>query len=200
MNEIMQLLISQIVEKCDKRDKIKINIDHPVLTEIIEKPFVLAEDLTSNNIMSEISKVVQSNKILTLDNNMIFHSLILRYFHGGGPVNRLDNFLNKKQTIIKIKAHKENKLCALRAIIVGKALSDNNPIYEHIRDGRNSYQNDNALLIAEQLNLNINTEIGVNEIFQIEKYLKDYQIIVFNNELMNEIMYKEVEKNFLILS
>ena len=50
---------------------------------------------------------------------MIFHSLILRYFHGGGPVNRLDNFLNKKQTIIKIKAHKENKLCALRAIIVG---------------------------------------------------------------------------------
>ena len=75
MNEIMQLLISKIVDKCDKRDKIKITIDHPVLSEIIEFPFVLAVDLTSNMIMSEISKVVQSNKILTLDNNMIFHSL-----------------------------------------------------------------------------------------------------------------------------
>jgi TPP-dependent 2-oxoacid decarboxylase len=84
MNVIMQLLISKIVDKCDKRDKIKITIDHPVLSEIIELPFVQAEDLTSNMIMSEISKVVQSNKILTLDNNMIFHSLILRYFHGGG--------------------------------------------------------------------------------------------------------------------
>ena len=57
-----------------------------------------------------------------------------------------------------------------------------------------SSENDNALFIA-LLNLNINTVIGVNEVFQIEKYLKDYQIIVFNNELMNEIVYKGVEKN-----
>ena len=55
---------------------------------------------------------------------------------------------------------------------MGKAISDESTIFEHIKDGRNSYQNDNALLIAEQLNLNINTEIGVNEIFQIEKYLR----------------------------
>ena len=194
MNEIMQLLVKSIVSQTDKRDKIKITIDHPVLSEIIELPFVFAGDLTSSMIMSEISKVVQSNKILTLDNNIIFHTLIVRYFSGGGPAKRLDDFLYKKKTIIRIKAHKENKLCALRAIIVGKAICDKNPLYENIRDSRNVYQNDTALAIAERLNFNINVEMGVNEIHQIEEYLKDYQIIVFNNELMNEIMYKGCEK------
>ena len=134
--------------------------------------------------MSEISKVVQSNKILTLDNNIIFHTLIVRYFSGGGPAKRLDDFLYKKKTIIRIKAHKENKLCALRAIIVGKAICDKNPLYENIRDSRNVYQNDTALAIAERLNFNINVEMGVNEIHQIEEYLKDYQIIVFTTLML----------------
>ena len=98
MNEIMQLLVKSIVSQTDKRDKIKITIDHPVLSEIIELPFVFAGDLTSSMIMSEISKVVQSNKILTLDNNIIFHTLIVRYFSGGGPAKRLDDFLYKKKS------------------------------------------------------------------------------------------------------
>jgi hypothetical protein len=81
------------VEKTYKKDKIKIPIDHPVLTERIELPFVFADDLSSSVIMSEISKVVQSNKIRTLDNNMTFLSLVFKYLRGGGPVKRLDDCL-----------------------------------------------------------------------------------------------------------
>ena len=120
-----------------------------MLTEPIELPFVMASDLTSNMIMDEISKVIQSNKILTLDNHMSFNSLILRYLQGGGgSVKRLDNFLYKKKSIIRIKPHATNKLCALRAIIVGKAISDNNPNMSSIKDSRNLYQNDYAIKIA----------------------------------------------------
>ena len=50
---------------------------------------------------------------------------------------------------MRIKSHKENKLCALRAIIVGKAISDKDADYDSIRDTRNTYQNDRALEIAE---------------------------------------------------
>ena len=67
-----------------RKDKIKITIDHPVLTEPIELPFIFSEDLTPNMITTEISKVMQSNKILTLDNRISFHTLILRYLTGGG--------------------------------------------------------------------------------------------------------------------
>jgi hypothetical protein len=48
-----------------------------------------------------------------------------------------------------------------------------------IKDSRNSYQNDNAIIIAEHLNLNINEVIGLLEIKKIEDYLVDYQIIIF---------------------
>ena len=115
-------------------------------------------------------------------------------------MKRLDNFLCKKQSIVRIKSHKENKLCALRAIIVGKSISDKDADYDSIRDTRNTYQNDRALEIAEVLKLNTNEEIGALELKRIEDYLIDYQIIVFNNDQMNEIMYVgkvKVKKIFL---
>ena len=201
MSEIMHHLVRSLVKECKKKDKIKIIINHPVLSERIELPFVFCEDLTSNMIMSKISKIAQSNKILTLDNNITFHTIVQRFFRGGGGIlKRLDTFLCKKQSIVRIKSHKENKLCALRAIIVGKAISDEDAHYDRIRDSRNSYQNDRALEIAEMLNLNTNEEIGAIELKRIEDYLIDYQIIVFNNDQMNEIMYVgklKVKKIFL---
>ena len=51
-----------------------------------------------------------------------------------------------------------------------------------------------ALSIANTLNLIIYDNIGINELSRIEKHIENYQIIVFNNELMYEIMYKGVEK------
>jgi hypothetical protein len=188
MNEIMHLLVKSLVEKTYKNDKIRITIDHPVLTARIEFPFVFAEDWTSSMIMSEISKVVQSNKILTLDNNMTFHSLVFKYLRGGGPVKRLEDFLYRKQSIIRIKPHFENKLNALRAIIAGKVICDKDPNYNKIRDTRNTYQNDNAIAFTQNLHLDINHEIGILEISKIEQHLQNYQIIVSNNDQMNEIM------------
>ena len=84
---------------------------------------------------------------------------------------------------------KDNNLCALRAIIVGKAICDNDPFYESIKDGRNQIQNDRAIQIATELKLSINEEIGLNEIKRIEQHIINYQIIVFNNDQMNELMY-----------
>ena len=151
--------------------------------------------------MCEISNIAPSNKILTLDNNITFHIIVQRFYRGGcGIVKRLDTFLCKKQSIVSKKSHKENKLCALRAIIVGKAIIDEDVDYNRIRDTRNSFQNDRALEIAEVLDLNTNEEIGAIELKRIEDYLLDYQIIVFNNDQMNEIMYVgklKVKKIFL---
>jgi hypothetical protein len=102
---------------------------------------------------------------------------------------------------VHIKSHKDSKFCALRAIIVCKAFSDKDADYDSIRDTPNTYQNDRAFEIAEVLNLNTNEEIGALELKRIEDYLIDYQIIVFNNDQMNEIMYVgklKVKKMFLL--
>jgi hypothetical protein len=63
-----------------------------------------------------------------------------------------------------------------------------------IKDSRNLYQNDNAIIIAEHLNLNINEEIRLLEIKKIEDYLFDFQIIIFDNNQMNVIMYIGAQK------
>ena len=193
MKKIMMTIVQNLLDYTSNKDKIKITIDHPVLTEPIELPFVFSEDLTANMITSEIGKVIQSNKILTLDNNITFHALILRYLRGGGgKVKRLENFLFKKQTIVRIVPRKDNNLCALRAIVVGKAICDNDHNYSKIKDSRNQIQMhciDHALILANELNLALDQEIGLHEIKRIEQHLKIYQIIVFNNEQMNEMMY-----------
>ena len=126
---------------------------------------------------------------------MSFHAFKLKYNSGGGGnLKQLDSFLYKKQSIIRVKAHREKNLCGIRAIIVGKAFCDNDPNFITIRDNRNVYQNDMALSIASTLNLNINDNIGINELCRIEKHIQNYHITVFYNELMNEILYKGVEK------
>jgi len=82
--------------------------------------------------------------------------------------------LYKKQSIIRIKSHQENNLCAIRAIIVGKAIYDD-PYFIRIRDNRNVYQNDMALSIASTLNLNINDNIGINELMMEQIMMEQIQ-------------------------
>ncbi len=83
----------------------------------------------------------------------------------------------KKQLIIRIKSYRENNLCTIRAIIVGKAVCDGDPNFVTIRDNRNVYQNDMALSIANTLNLNINDNIGIIELSRIEKHIETIKLL-----------------------
>ena len=53
---LMILIVNKLIESVGRRDKIKMIINHPVLSERIEFPFMFAKDLNSDLIMSEISK------------------------------------------------------------------------------------------------------------------------------------------------
>ena len=190
MEILMKSIVERLVEKAKKNDKIKITIDHPVLSEPIEIPFIAVKDLNGDIIINEIAKCVQSNKILTLDNLITFRTLIMHYTTGGGgDVKRLNNFLFHKQSVVRIKNNNYDKLCAIRAIIVGKAIADNDSNYSSIRDSRNTFQTSQSIKIANDLNLPLDQEIGLKEIEVIEAYLKDYQIIIFDGNCMHELMY-----------
>ena len=63
-----------------------------------------------------------------------------------------------------------------------------------MKDNRNQFQNDQAIILDKELNLIIDEEIGISEIKKIEAHLINYQIIVFNNDQMNEMMYVEKQK------
>ena len=86
------------------------------------------------------------------------------------------------------KTEQDDKLCALRAIIVGLAYI-NQDNYPSVSDSRSGYQKRMALKLAFDCNLNINMPIGFNELEKVEEFIKDYQIIVINGDSMNEFDY-----------
>lgn len=171
MLKIMHLLVKKLIVNTKPRDLVKIYINHPVLTTPISLKFVKITDLTPEMILNEISKVVQSNKILTLDNKITFHTVIMHYLTGGGGgVKRLENFLFKKQSMVRVKPNKDDSLCALRAIIVGKAFADKDPEYDTIRKLGSSFQSRRALEIAIKLGFPLDEQLGMQEIKKVERH------------------------------
>ena len=202
MMKIMVAILNEIVANTLSNDMIKIYINHPALDTPIVMGYVKAMYLDAELLMEEIAKVVQSNRILTLDDNMTFHTQIIHYLSGGGGRSkRLENFLFKKQSVIRIKSNKNDKLCALRAIVVGKAVADKIDRFKlnEIKDSRNSFQSREAIQLALKLNLPLNKEIGLNELQAIENYLEHYQFIVFDGDSLNSILYVGPKKDKKIL-
>ena len=97
-------------------DKCKIYIDHPNLQTSFQK----GRNLDADFIIDTIARLMQSGKILSLDEKLKFSVLIINNnTGGGGGIKRLGDYLCKKQCVVRIKEEQDDKLCALRAIILG---------------------------------------------------------------------------------
>ena len=97
-----------------------------------------------------MTKLAQLGKILSLDDKLKFHVLIIHQIEGGG-LKRLGNFLLKKQSVVRIKKKRHDNLCGLRAVIVGMSIDDKSDDYNQLRDSRNSLQDDLAFELANKL-------------------------------------------------
>ena len=101
-------------------DKCKIYIDHPNFTDNIQTSFQKGRNLDADFIIDTIARLMQSGKILSLDEKLKFSVLIINNnTGGGGGIKRLGDYLCKKQCVVRIKEEQDDKLCALRAIILG---------------------------------------------------------------------------------
>ena len=60
LNEIMESLIRQLLIHTKPLDKVKIYINHPVLTENMQFKFAQACDLSAETIINTIAKLAQS--------------------------------------------------------------------------------------------------------------------------------------------
>ena len=96
----------------------------------------------------------------------------MHYSTGAGGIKRLGQYLNKKQCLITIKPNKDDSLCTLRAIIVGKARVEKDCDYGMIRSSRNSYQTRLAYKLASDVGLAYNKPCGITEIKLVEQFLK----------------------------
>jgi hypothetical protein len=148
--------------------------------------YMRVDQLTAEILVNQIAKVLQSNKKLTLDNNLLFTTTIIEDPAGRGK--RLEDFIIKKQSIVSVK-DADDSLCGLRAIILGKLFADGDPRFKTARDSRNKLQTHLAYELANKMGLSDNNTVGIDEIISIEKYLQDYQIFLIDSNCLNKIIY-----------
>jgi hypothetical protein len=184
-------ILNYFTKNLSNQDRIRIYVEHPDLEYPISLPFIKVEDLTAEMIVNQISNVLQSNKKLVLDDKIIFQTSIIKFKSGSGG-SRLDEFIIKKQSIVKVR-NEDDKLCALRAILIGKAYADRDKkglyTYEQMRDAKNNLQSRLAYQLARSVNLNTELPIGIKEIKRVEHYLKDYQLFVIDADCMHGFIY-----------
>jgi hypothetical protein len=96
----MEKVVERLKEpmKSDK-DLVRIYITHPSLQEPISFPFIYRNDFSAIMITDYFIKIIQSNKKLTLDNNLTFKTTIKFSLEGGAPGKTLIDFIANKRSI-----------------------------------------------------------------------------------------------------
>jgi hypothetical protein len=188
LHDTITEVLNKFKEKADGDDKLKLYINHPELSHPISIPFLDKDALTVEMVVNQISKVLQSNKKLEFDDKITFTTSLIKIPKGSG---RVDDFIVKKSSIVQVR-DENDQLCGLRAIVIAKALADNDMVlYNKIRDKRNNLQTLEALKLASKIGLSPDKPIGLKEISVIQSYLDDYRIIVIDSSMLNSIVYNE---------
>ena len=153
-------------------------------------------DLRAQEIMQQISRMLNSNEQFRLDDSFSLHISHIRDPGRGAGKNRvrkgymaLEKLLDTKKSVIKIK--NEDELCCARAIVTMKAYCDfgsRHAEYDSLRRG---------LPIQERQARDLHRQAGVPEgpcglpeLEAFQRYLVHHQIVVLSVDHQYQIIFK----------
>ena len=135
----------QVKDQCDLKtlleDKIRVMVRSNALKTPISTRLLPAIQMTVNKVLAEVTKVLQSNEHVPLDQSFTVDVVAIKQPTGSGKVNKksLKVLDYAKDTLVKksiITIRNKDNLCCGRALAVGQALADNHPKLKQIRNGR----------------------------------------------------------------
>ena len=196
LHDVFQHVLDDTVGNVPSRNQVRMVIHSTQLEYPIAFPFKPAQALTTERILSEVQRVVQSNQHFrlndTVDVNVIHVSMPL----GGKGRKRtemnLEKHLEKKRAVVRIQ--NTDDLCMARALVVAKAKIDEDPQYKSIVDHRRPMQT----RMAQELQTNAAVPLGpcgIEEAKQFQAYLAEYQINIVSKEYNNRIIYSGPDKD-----
>ena len=156
---IFQQILDDTIDGVPSHDQVRLIIHSNQLEYPIAFPFMAPERLTSERVLSEFERVIQSNQNFRLND-----SVDVNVPHVSLPVGckgkkradvNLEKHLEKKRSIIRIQ--NKDDLCMARALVVAKAKIENDPSYKSIvNHDRGTMQ----ARLAQQLHENTNVPLG----------------------------------------
>ena len=221
ISRLFEQMHARFTEGLNPRDYIRMVFFHDSFKIPVSIPFVENSQLTPQLIIDKFEKVIQSYKNTTVNNNNSFSATvqIAKSISGGHkrknlakvqrkpnkkPRNQLTSYedrYNNKSCIKTIL--NTDKLCAVRAILLGKAYCDSDENRRYFLNPNNRKFDSLVSKCASDLDLDPSQECTLNDIIKIEMYLKDYQICVLdgNISINQEFLYVgPINKKFIYIS
>jgi hypothetical protein len=131
-----------VIEDIPENDQVRFVLQSPQLEHPISIPFLSASRLTTERILAQIERVVQSNHEFRLNDSVNVNVIHVEMPQGGTGTKRseinLEKHLTKKGSVIRIQ--NEEEICLARALVVSIAKIENDSRYKVIVNHRNSLQ------------------------------------------------------------
>ena len=195
LHEVFQQILDETIGGVPPQDQVRVILHSAQLEYPITFPFMAPHRLTTERILAEFQRVIQSNQEFRLNDTVDVNVIQVSMPSGGKGSKRsevnLEKHLQKKRSIVRIQ--NDDDLCMARALVVAKAKLDNDPQDRQIRNHRWPMQT----RLAQELHQNAGVPLGpcgIEEAKQFQAYLTDYQISIVSKEYSNKIIYAGPEK------
>jgi hypothetical protein len=203
LHEIFSSLLSEVVRDVPENDQVRFVLQSPQLDSPISLPFLHASRLTTERILAEIERVVQSNHEFRLNDSVNVNVIHVEMPQGGTGTKRaeidLEKHLASKRSVIRIQ--NRDNICLARALIVSIARIEKDSRDRQIRNSERPLQERLACELHERAGVPIGA-CGMSEVRQFQAYLTEYEINIVSKEHQNAIVYTgpvEKEKIFICI-
>ena len=192
LHNVLSEILAHLMDSVQPHHMVRLSIFSPLLHHEIWVPFMRADLLDVNRILTEVERVLQSN------DEWLFDQFFITFVHapipgGGGKQSQvLTKYLHNKRCIIQVPSDSLNMCCA-RAIVTAIAKVDGNPHYEIIRKGRD-VQSNLALKLQQTAQIPIGKVCSIEEFEKFQIAIgRDYQLYVYSRDYFNCCIFKGKE-------
>ena len=142
LHGIFQQILNETIGGVPPHDQVRLFLHSQQLDYPINFPFMAPKKLTTERILSEFQRVIQSNQQFRLNETVDVNVIHVSLPSSGKGKKRsdvnLEKHLEKKKSIVRIQ--NKGDLCMGRALVVAKAKIDNDSRDRQIRDHRRPLQ------------------------------------------------------------
>ena len=142
LHEVFQQILDETIGGVSPQDQVRLILHSTQLEYPITFPFMTPHRLTTERILAEFQRVIQSNQEFRLNDTVDVNVIHVSMPSGSKGSKRseinLEKHLQKKRSIVRIQ--NDDDLCMARALLVAKAKVDSDPQYKYVADYRKTMQ------------------------------------------------------------
>ena len=142
LHEIFESLLNTVTQDIPMQDQIRLVLQSPQLETPISLPFLPRQHLTTERVLAEIERAIQSNHEFRLNDSVNVNLIHVEMPNGDtgtkrSEINLEKHLINKRANI---RTQNTDEICLARALVVAKAKFENDSRDRHIRDPKTPLQ------------------------------------------------------------